>query len=302
MPELPEVETIATDLNKNIKGKKIARVWYDWPKMIHLVSAPVRRNLAHHPKSKKDFERDLIGRKITSVTRRQKNVMINLSEDKILAVHPKMTGHFLFGKWVLDGSRPVPMSAGAIQEKVNSYIHFLIWFSDGSMLGFSDARKFGRILFGSRDGVMNSKELSELGPEPLSTDFTLALFCELVRGSRGKAKQFLLNQSKIAGIGNIYADETLWASRVHPQRRMETLRPGEVRTIYKNIRKILTSAVKLRGTSMSDYRDASGQSGGYMAQIKVYGKEGEPCPRCGTNIKRIVIGARSAHFCPHCQK
>src|ERR1051325_6401120 len=114
MPELPEVETIARDLNKKIKGKTITRVWYDWPKGMHLVSGPSRRNLAHHPASRKVFERGLMGLKVLSVGRRQKNVMINLSKGMLLAVHPKMTGHFLVGRWTMDSNRPVPISSGAI--------------------------------------------------------------------------------------------------------------------------------------------------------------------------------------------
>ncbi len=302
MPELPEVETIATDLRNAIVGKTIAGVWYDSPQQIHLELGGGRKNLGHHPSSRSVFKRLVVNKKIISVSRRAKNVLINLSDNHILLVHPKMTGHLLLGKWRLDKGKQLPVSKGAISEKVNSYIHFLITFSDGLMMGFSDARKFGKILFGTSDAVFASRDLSELGPEPLKDDFTLELFRSIVANSRGRAKQFLLNQKKIAGIGNIYADESLWASKIHPLCRVESLRSKETELLYHSIKRILSHAVRMRGTSMSDYRDASGESGGYMSRIKAYGREGEPCPRCGTNIKRIVIGARSASFCPKCQK
>ena len=302
MPELPEVETIARDLNKKIKGRTIAGVWYDWPQMVHLELGGTRKTLAHHPKSRLAFKKLLVGRKITDVSRRAKNILMHLSSNYILLVHPKMTGHLLLGKWKIGRGRPRPISRGAIQEKVNSYIHFLLGFKDGSMIGFSDARKFGKILFGTREGVLASRDLSELGPEPLESDFTLPVFKNIVANSSGRAKQFLLNQKKIAGIGNIYADESLWASKIHPLRRVESLKPKEIKLLYKSIRRILTEAIRLRGTSMSDYRDARGLAGGYLKKIKAYGREGEPCPRCGAKIKRIVIGARSASFCLKCQK
>lgn len=302
MPELPEVETIASDLKKKIKGKKIARVWYDSPQQIHLELGGARKNLGHHPKSRSVFEKLIVGKSVADVSRRAKNVLIYLSDNHILLVHPKMTGHLLLGKWRLEKGKQKPVSNGAMQEKVNSYIHFLIVFGDGSMMGFSDARKFGKILFGTKRAVMSSRDLSGLGPEPLEDDFTLSVFKNIAANSRGRAKQFLLNQKKIAGIGNIYADESLWASQIHPLRRIESLKAEEIKLLYASIKRILSAAVRLRGTSMSDYRDASGRSGGYMRQIKAYGREGEPCPRCKTKIKRIVIGARSASFCPKCQK
>jgi len=309
VPELPEVETMARDLKKAIVGKTIRKVWYDWPKMIHLELENGRRHLGHHPASRTMFGRKLRGLKVVSVSRRAKNVLIGLSGDHILAVHPKMTGHFLSGQWIMRGGKPLPASYGlsrrqaeAIREKVNSYIHFLLWFKDGSMLGYSDARKFGRIIFGAKEKVLGSKELSSLGPEPLGSDLDLPALRKILSSSRGRIKQMLLDQTKIAGIGNIYADEILWTSKVHPLRRANSLSDGEAKALFNNIKKVLTSAIKMRGTSMSDYRDASGESGGYMRLIKVYGREGEPCLRCRMLIKRIVIAARSAHFCPRCQR
>lgn len=303
MPELPEVETMARDLRGRIAGKTISRVWYDWPKSIHLERAGTKRqNLGHHPPSRNFFETEIAGLKILSVSRRAKNILIYLSRNKLLLIHPKMTGHFLSGKWRIEHNRVIPLSEGAVREKINSYIHFLLWFADGSMIGFSDARKFGKILFGDREAVFSSRDLSLLGPEPLEKEFTIAVFREIIARSRGKTKQFLLNQRKIAGIGNIYADESLWAARIHPERRIETLRDSEIILLYRAIRRILQDAVSRRGTSMADYRDTEGALGRYMPRIKVYGRKDEPCPRCKTPIRRIVIAARSAHFCPRCQR
>lgn len=299
MPELPEVQTMATDLDRNISGKKIVGIWFDWPKMIHIISS--KKNIKHHPRSIESFEKELKNLKIKSVKRRAKNVLINLSNNTLLAIHPRMTGHFVIGKWKITKNKPVPISAGALKEKINSYIHFLIEFSDGDMLGFSDARKFGKIIYGWEEDVINSKELKDLGPEPLSKDLDLEIFKNILSNSRGNIKSLLLNQKKISGIGNIYADESLFKARINPLRKADTLSDEEIKRLYKAIENILLKAIKLRGTSMSDYRDALGEKGEYMKLIKVYGRKGKECKTCGTEIKRIVIGSRGTHYCPKCQ-
>lgn len=315
MPELPEVETIASDLNRLISGKHIKNVWFDFPKQISIMASESltykgkiidRLNLAASPKNQDEFIRILKGKKIIKVSRRAKNVLIHLSSHKMLLIHPKMTGHLLIGRWKLYNSRQIPANSVEINEKVNSYIHFLISFTDGTMLAFSDARKFGKILLADEDVLLKSRDLRLLGPEPLKKGFNLEAFRKIIKDSilRGnaKAKQFLLNQNKIAGIGNIYSDDILWLSKIHPLRPIKSLKDSEIKLLFESIKKILEKAVKHRGTSMSDYRDPSGKSGSYMKHILVYGKKGEKCSRCGSEITRIVAGARSAHFCAVCQK
>lgn len=309
MPELPEVETIVSDLNRLISGKVIKKVWFDTPKQISIIEAKkgaIRRfNLGRFKNKSSEFTRAIADKKIIKVGRRAKNILVFLSGDKVLLLHPKMTGHLLLGNWQIGRALPLPQGAGAIQEKVNNHIHFILEFRDKSMLGFSDARKFGKILFGERQAILKSDDLKLLGPEPLHKDFTLGEFRKIVAGtalrSKVEAKRFLLDQSKIAGIGNIYSDEILWLAKINPTRRVRSLKEAEIRQIYKAIIKILRKAVKYRGTSMSDYRDTSGKSGEYMKHILVYGRTGEKCFRCGGIIKRIVLGGRSAHFCPKCQ-
>ncbi len=310
MPELPEVQTMASDLDKLISSKKITGVWFDSPSQISVMtSAKVmyrgkvkdRLNLSAGEENQKLFRKMLIGSKIKDVSRRAKNVLINLSGNKILLVHPKMTGHLLVGKWSLKDNKPVPLSPAGIKEKINGHIHLIIFLSNGRMVGLSDARKFAKVLLGDHDVIMKSRDLKDLGPEPLTKEFDLNALREIVKNSRGKVKQFLLNQEKIAGIGNIYADEILWLTKIHPLTRVENLKDKQIENIFKAIKHILNEAVRFRGTSKTDYRDPSGRKGTYIEHLSVYGRRGEKCSRCGTKIERIVIGARSAHFCAKCQ-
>lgn len=302
---------MADDLNREISGRKIAKVWFDIPSRISImVSAKVvykgeikdRLNLSSSEENKKIFKESLEGLNVIKVTRRAKNVLIHLSSHKLLLIHPKMTGHFLIGRWKIVNDQPVAISPERIKEKINAYIHFLIVFSDGTMMGFSDVRKFGKIIFGDAEIVMSSRDVKGLGPEPLEGAFTFEVFKKVVKSSRGRIKQFLLDQNKIAGIGNIYADEVLWKSKINPLKRVESITESEILAIFRAIKQILSAAVKARGTSETNYRDASGSKGLYGASLSVYGREGKKCRRCGDKIKRIVIGARSAHYCPVCQK
>lgn len=313
MPELPEVETIASDLNSIVRGRNISGVWYDSPKQISvLLPQPIIRsgkifdriNLVGRDsaKGKKIFQQNLADSKIINVSRRAKNVLFRLSGGRMLLIHPKKTGHLLVGKWRIASGRPIPISPPSVKEKINSYIHLILILDDGDMIGFSDARKFGKILLGSERAIMGSRDIKNLGPEPLEKEFDSAAFAKIVKSSKGRAKQFLLKQEKIAGIGNIYSDDILWLACINPLRRVGTLKKREIKNIFNAIKRILAKAVRLRGTSMSDYRDPSGETGGYMRHILVYGRHGAKCRRCGTEIKRIAVGGRSAHFCPRCQK
>jgi formamidopyrimidine-DNA glycosylase len=300
MPELPEVETIVNDLRKEIVGKKIAGVWFDVSKIIK------------KPKPD-DLKSQIKGLKIIDVQRRGKNILIYLDSKtqnlnpKLLLIHQKLTGHLLYGRWEIKKTasnkcRVVSLLRGALEEKVNNYIHFILFLDNGWQVGLSDLRKFAKVLFGSKEEIENLAELKNLGPEPLSANFRFINFVNLIKPQKRKIKQVLMDQETIAGIGNIYSDEILWKARVNPFAPADKLTISELKKLYSATRRILRKAIKLRGTSISDYRDAFGKSGGYDKIRKVYQREGELCPRCGSAIKRIKMGGRSVHFCLKCQK
>jgi formamidopyrimidine-DNA glycosylase len=184
-------------------------------------------------------------------------------------------------------------------EPADKHVHVAFGLDNGMELRFQDARKFGRVyLVGEVSEVTQ-----DLGPEPLSEQFTLGLFRDLLERRSGRLKSLLLNQEFLAGLGNIYADEALFAASLHPLRRADTLTPGEQESLYHAIRTVLGRAVASRGTTLTDggYADVDGQSGHYQHHIAVYGQTGKPCPRCETPVERIVLSGRSSHYCPHCQ-
>ena len=191
---------------------------------------------------------------------------------------------------------------GSLEEKVNNYIHLVLYLDNGWQLGLSDLRKFAKVLFGSKEEIEKLPDLKKLGPEPLNKSLTVEKFKSLINSRKGKIKQVLMNQEIIAGIGNIYSDEILWQAKIHPFRLANKLIANELTNLYSAMRRILKKAIKLRGTSTSDYRDAEGRPGAYGKILKVYQKEGEPCRRCQTLIKRVKMGGRSSHYCPKCQK
>lgn len=303
MPELPEVQTIVNDLNKKIIGRRIIDVWFDAPKIIKK-PAP------------KDFEKEIRGLKITDIQRRGKNILIYLEKCQmsnvrcqmfLLLIHQKLTGHLLYGKWSIikvvgRRSSVVSLLKGPLEEKVNNYIHLIFYLDNGWQLGLSDLRKFAKILFGSKEKIEKLPDLKKLGPEPLDQSFNFSIFQSAILKNKGKIKQVLMNQEIIAGIGNIYSDEILWQAEIHPFKKANDLTANELKILYAAMRQILKKAIKLRGTSTSDYRDAEGRPGTYGKILKVYRRENESCRRCQTLIKRVKMGGRSAHYCPKCQE
>ncbi|KKU94512.1 MAG: Formamidopyrimidine-DNA glycosylase [Candidatus Jorgensenbacteria bacterium GW2011_GWA1_48_13] len=310
MPELPEVETIARGLNRKLRGRKITGLWTDWPKYFK------------RPSGEAAFRRHITAKKITGVSRRAKNIFIHLSDplrprseasDHLLLVHQKMTGHLMVGKWkpfkeqkvgeVWAGQKWIPDPArGPLMDPMNRFIRLIFFLDNKEMLALSDLRRFAKVLCGPEEEILDSADIKKLGPEPLDEKFGYPKFRELFKNKKGRIKQVLMDQNFISGIGNIYADEILWLSKIHPQKSVEDLKEKDLRIIFKNTRFILKKALRLRGTSIDDYRDAEGRRGGYDKVRYVYQREDEPCPRCGTEIKRLKIGGRSAHFCPKCQK
>ncbi|OGY57191.1 MAG: DNA-formamidopyrimidine glycosylase [Candidatus Colwellbacteria bacterium RBG_13_48_8] len=293
MPELPEVQTIVNGLNRKVRGRRITGFWTDWPRLIKLPTPAC-------------FRRKIKGARIKDVRRKGKNILINLDRDYSLLIHQKMTGHLMVGRWSLitgKGGRKVKsLTAGPSQDPVNQFIHALFYLDNGKMIALSDMRKFARLALGKRAEVMNLPNIVSLGPDALDPDLNLQEFKNLVTKKDKAIKTVLMDQSVVAGIGNIYADDILWEARIHPLKKASSLSKEKLKILFIKMRTVLKRAINLRGTSVGDYRDTAGRPGGYQRVISVYQKTGKPCRRCGTPIKRIKINQRSAHFCPNCQK
>lgn len=290
MPELPEVQTIVNDLNKKVRGKKIIDVWTEWPK-----------SFKRSPRGFEGFKKTVKNKSIKKIWRIGKNIIFDLSGDKEMLVHQKMTGHLLIGKWQLKNGKWQAAEKGPFTERVNDYIRTMFFLS-GTMMAFSDLRKFGKILVVDKKDFEKLEDVREIGPDPLQSSFQFNEFKSLIRKKRGAIKKVLMDQGVVSGIGNIYADEILFVARVHPLYKAEKLSDKDLKAIFNATKSILRKAVKLRGTSTSDYRDTAGRPGGYGNVRLVYQREGEKCSRCGTKISRIKLAGRSAHFCPTCQK
>jgi formamidopyrimidine-DNA glycosylase len=280
VPELPEVETVARDLRRHVVGATIATARVLWP-----------RTLRHGIPA--DFAAAVRGRTITDVGRRGKQLVIELSGGAALTVHLKMTGQLFV----------VPVTTPE-----DPYVRLALGFDDGRELRFRDIRKFGRVGFYLRDPTTGAlvepaggDVFARTGPEPLDPSFTLRAFRDRLRPRRGRLKPLLVDQSFIAGVGNIYADEALWRARLHPLRRTPTLRPPDERRLYAAIREVLAEAVERRGSSIDDYTAPDGD-GSMQEQLAVYQRAGGPCPRCQRPLRRIVLGGRATHFCSWCQR
>jgi formamidopyrimidine-DNA glycosylase len=212
----------------------------------------------------------------------------------------------LVGQWFLNKGFWRAKTKGFLEDKINSYIHLLFTLDNGQMLALSDLRKFAKIELGETKELENSEEIKKLGPEPLDKNFTFKRFREILKNylqlkRKGKIKQVLMDQSIIAGVGNIYSDELLWRAKIHPFKEVSKLREIELKKIYKFLKEVLKQSIKLKGESFSDFRTPTGEKGKFDVIRKVYQREGEKCSRCKNIIKRVKMAGRSAHFCPKCQ-
>lgn len=303
MPELPEVQTIVTDLNEKIKGDTITDFWSDHRKAI-------KNNFA-------DFLKNVKGRKILGTERIGKNIFINLSGNKTLYIHLKMTGHLLVKseKFPPKADQPMTEKVKSVEnyfsDRVNQYVHHIFYLGKNKRMEFSDLRKFAKIILVDTDKINELEGIKNLGIDVMSNEFTLKKFQEILekKSAKGgpayggkKIRDILMDQNIVSGIGNIYASEILFEAGVLSTRLVKNLSKKEIILIYKSIRKILKKAIKLRGTSDSDYRDTSGKPGGFQKVLKVYNRTGKKCLKCGTIIARIKIGQRSAFYCSKCQK
>lgn len=301
MPELPEVQTTASILNKITKNRKIISVWTDY-------NSPYYKNKENikDPKYFKKFCQEINGQKIFSVTRRAKNVIIELSGNSYVLIHMKMTGQLLYGHYDFnkDSKTWTAKKDTPLSNPTSRFIHLIFQLDNGKFLALSDMRKFATVKF-----IPNKKELelelNKFGPEPLDKSFDWqTLKQQLNRKPKQKIKTALMDSALVAGIGNIYSDEILWKSKIHPERRVVEITDQEFKVILKNIKLLLEKGIVLGGDSMSDYRNPYGEKGAFQLHHKVYGRKNEKCPskQCGCLICRKVINGRSAHFCPRCQK
>ncbi|CAN5760280.1 bifunctional DNA-formamidopyrimidine glycosylase/DNA-(apurinic or apyrimidinic site) lyase [soil metagenome] len=306
VPELPEVETIARELRPLLVGRRITSAWFDWPNQIK------------HPPAEL-FAGAVLGREILAVDRRAKWLVVSLGQPTgappadpaagqptghpapadpaagaaVLAIQVKMTGQ-------LDVLPP--------DAPTDQHVHVRFGLDNGEELRLRDVRKFARLGVYRRDEagtILGSDEARELfaghGPEPLDPEFTLREFRRLLRRRRARLKTLLMDQAFLAGVGNIYADEALWRARLHPLRIAATLNVDQERRLYHALREVLTEAIERRGSSVDDYRAPRG-TGEMQKFLNVYGRTGKPCPRCGRPTRRIVVNARSTHFCAWCQR
>lgn len=306
MPELPEVQTVVDDINRELKGLRIVSVWTDTPKQIRDVNAPSKRltdrDFTEAEKNLARFVKDVEQCVIQRATRRGKNILIHLSKGKTMLIHLKMTGHLLIGKWAIVVGVVKPLEPAAIvSDPYNQYIHLVLGLSDARQLALSDVRKFAKVILGDSAKVEKLPDITNLGPDALSAELTKKAFSEHIKKAGPTIKQALLKPEVISGIGNIYSDDILYQAKIHPLRKPATLTNLELRRLYQSMRVVLAKAVSLRGTSTSDFRDTAGKEGGYTAHRLVYQRNNHPCQRCAVKIKRITVGGRSAHFCPQCQ-
>jgi len=278
MPELPEVETVARGLRRELLSHVIVDTQVFWERTID------RPDVSR-------FCASLCGARVVDVVRRGKFVAISLSTDQTLLIHLRMTGQLL-----VQGASEQPLQPG-VEDDPHTRVRFRL--DDGRWFHFNDTRKFGRMyLVDDPDEV-----LGDLGVEPLSDAFTADRLAQMLARRKGRIKPLLLNQGFVAGLGNIYADEALWRARVHPLRSADSLSQDEVVGLHRGIVSILREAIEGGGTSLRDnqYRQPDGEAGGYQELLAVYGRAGGACPRCGSEIQRLVVGQRGTHICPQCQ-
>jgi formamidopyrimidine-DNA glycosylase len=287
MPELPEVETVRRGLSGLIIGRVVKKIEHDTPKSF--------------PNAASDVDAFLIGAEIAAVRRRAKVLLIDLSTEYTLVIHLKMTGQLVFrAKDVAFGAgHPNDSLIGKLPDR-STRVTFT--FADGSNLFFNDQRKFGWVRLLPTIEVPNIDFMQKVGPEPLDAEFTAEEFAaRFKRRARTSIKAALLDQTVIAGVGNIYADESLWGAKIHPQTRVQDLTKQQLYTLYSELRDVMLLAIEKGGSTDRNYVNAEGKKGSYIDFARVFRREGKPCPRCGTTIIKIRAAGRGTHLCPLCQ-
>jgi formamidopyrimidine-DNA glycosylase len=287
MPELPEVETVKRGLSQLIIGKTIASINYDWAKSF--------------PNAPNDVEHFVITANIVSIQRRAKVLLIELSSGYTFVVHLKMTGQLVFrGKERYGAGHPSDSLIGVLPDKST---RISILFTDNSTLYFNDQRKFGWMRLYPTVEVPNIDFFKKVGPEPLGNDLTNKIFIERCKKRSGTTiKAALLDQTIIAGVGNIYADESLWGARLHPATRVKDITDKQFIRLLKELRFVLQLAIEKGGSTDRNYVNAEGKRGSYIDFARVFRREGLACPRCGNIVEKTRVAGRGTHICNHCQK
>ncbi len=288
MPELPEVETVRRGLNKLIVGKLIVAVSSD--------------TVRSFPNNLEDVKLFLVGSEIINVRRRAKVLMIDLSTKYTLVIHLKMTGQLVFVDNIsrFGAGHPNDSLIGSLPDKSTRVD---IEFTDKSHLYFNDQRKFGWVKLIPTFEVPNIDFMKKVGPEPLEDSFTASDFAiRFKRRSRTTIKAALLDQTVIAGVGNIYADESLWGAKIHPSRLVNTITDDEFKKLYTEVRLVMNLSIEKGGSTNRNYVNAEGKKGSYMDFARVFRREGLACYRCDTEIIKIRVAGRGTHICPNCQK
>lgn len=272
MPELPEVETVRRTLYDKVVGKRIHRVEIITPRQIRYPDSDT-------------FRAELEGAPFTDIHRRGKYLLFRLGP-ATLVCHLRMSGH---------------LYVCSLDRERDKHTHVVFHLEDGTELRYEDQRKFGGFHLLGPSGEGMPPGLAKLGPEPFSPDFTPAYLAAALEGRRTTVKAALLNQSIVAGLGNIYVDEVLFGAQVHPERTAGSLSPAEVAEIHRHIVQVLSQAIDKRGTTFSLYLDGEGNQGDMYDELQVFDRTGEPCPRCGTAIVKLAVAQRGTHVCPRCQ-
>lgn len=286
MPELPEVETVRIGLAALLPGRRVQAVDFDWAKGF--------------PNSDADVAAHLVGAKVTAVKRRAKVLLIDLDSEYSLVIHLKMTGQLVFrGDQHFGAGHPNSSLVGELPDK-STRVTFT--FDDGSKLFFNDQRKFGWVRLLPSIEVPSIDFFQKVGPEPLADDFTADSFIQRLRRRDGSAiKAVLLDQTVVAGIGNIYADESLWSAKIHPLTRVKDVPDAQLSDLYAGLINVLKLSIEKGGSTDRNYVDAVGKRGSYLTFANVFRREGHPCSRCGTTIVKLRVAGRGTHICPHCQ-
>ena len=278
--ELPEVEVMRRDLEKEVVGRRIKAVEVKPQKN-------AMRAIRRHPK-RKDFVDRLTGKKITKVDRKGKYVLLTLEGGDVLVVHFGMSGQFI---------------RGTKRQAPPQHTHVVLEFQQGGDLRFIDPRTFGELFVSSADDLGKVKELAHIAIDPLEDTFTWPQFSDVLAQRKAKLKPLLMDQKFIAGLGNIYSDEVLWAAGLRFDRMSDTMSSQEVRRLYRGLQEVLQDSIRYRGTTLGDeaYVDLFGKPGEFQNELKVYGRRGLPCPRCRTPIEAVSLSGRNTYYCPQCQ-
>ncbi len=317
MPELPEVETTVNGLQKHIVGLIIRDAWSNYDSSYYRGSLTIK-----DPVFFEYFKENVVGKKIVSIERRAKNILINISGGNTILVHMKMTGHLLYGRYRFNDTSKSrisgvgrvstsvtdpwePLSPESLKDPYNRRVRFVLTLNSGRQLALSDTRRFAKVTLVDTKTIHESEHLTGIGPEPLDESFDLDAFNERMDLRPNiKIKLVLLDQNTIAGIGNIYADESLWRTGIHPLRIVKSLTKSERREIFNAIKLTLSRGIDFGGDSMSDYRNILGEKGRFQEQHMAYQRTGEKCRKtgCKGRIIRIVVGGRGTHLCNMHQK